>query len=76
MARYTFHNSACRDHAGNHRKWCIVGKMEDGSSIGGGILEWCIDEDDANHLLKQMKTDRRFSDLRVERYSVEENEVD
>ncbi len=51
--------------------WCIVGALidEDGTPVGGGILEWCYDETDANHLLSLIKDDPAYGNLRAQKYN-------
>ena len=44
--------------------WCVSGKWGN----GGGILEWCYDEADAISVLKEMRKDNRFSNLKAEKY--------
>ena len=46
--------------------WFVAGGYSDHS--GGGILEWCYDEGDANNILEEMKKDSRFSNLSAGKY--------
>lgn len=70
--RYKERGLPCVDARGHDMPWCVSGYQEfeymDGSTgRGGGVLEWCYDEEDAYERLRLMRPDPRFSDLRVER---------
>lgn len=47
--------------------WMITGSMGN----GGGVIEWCVDEEDANHRLDKLKSDTtgRYKDLKAEKYT-------
>jgi len=71
--RYKMRGLPCRDAAGKDMPWCVCGKedytLPDGGRVtGGGILEWCWDQEDAENLLRQMQQDPRFSDLSAQMY--------
>ena len=63
--------------APKNKIWCVCGAYVDkkGNMKGGGILEWCYDEEDANITLFQMKRDPRFSKLYAKKY-LEETAVE
>jgi hypothetical protein len=67
---YRMRNLPCRDALGNEMMWSVCGfesyTLDDGSTItGGGVLEWCWDEQDAMDRLEMMKNDPRFSKLSI-----------
>lgn len=64
MYEYRFRNLPCRDpRTGKSYHWCVIGEYSDGS--GGGILEWCYSQKDANDIASDMGKDSRFTNLRV-----------
>lgn len=67
--RYEFRNLPCNIVPKN-QLWCVSGVYEDKKKnmSGGGILEWCYNEEDANITLSQMKRDKRFSKLSASKY--------
>lgn len=72
--RYKMRGLPCFDSRGHEMPWCVSGTeevvYEDGStSVGGGVLEWCYDEEDANERLRLMRPDPRFKNLRAEKAS-------
>ena len=71
MKAYKFRNLPCRCKAtGQEMRWAVVGSYADGS--GGGVLEWCYNQGDAEHLVTEMEKDSRFTCLRaVEMESIE-----
>lgn len=48
--------------------WCVCGSFTDETGGGGGVLEWCYDEDDANQRMLLMQRDPRYSNLSASRY--------
>ena len=52
--------------------WSVGGTFKDESSEAGGVLEWCFNEGDANHLKSLMEKDSRFSNLTVSDIRTEE----
>lgn len=44
-------------------KWYVAGI--DTLLGGGGVLEWCVSEEDARELMQRMRCFRQFSGLRV-----------
>ena len=44
--------------------WYVAGSF----GSGGGILEWCYNEDDAKSVMKEMEKDPRFGNLCVNKY--------
>ena len=68
---YQMRNLPCRDALGKEMPWAVCGNMsetwEDGTKVnGGGVLEWCWDKEDAQHRMKMMATDPRFSNLSIQ----------
>jgi hypothetical protein len=49
--------------------WYVAG--QDVRISGAGVLEWCIDQDDADAMLKSMSKHKRFKNLSVGRYADE-----
>lgn len=60
---YTFRSLPCNIVPENE-VWCVTGFHEG----GGGVLEWCYNEDDANERLKLMSFDKRFNELKAQPY--------
>lgn len=57
--------------AGN---WYVAGTFKDEYEVeekltGGGVLEWCVDENDAKMMLKQMQDSGEFVSLNIGEYS-------
>lgn len=48
---YTFRGLPCNIQP-DDKLWCVCGGMKGG---GGGVLEWCYDEEDAKDILKEMR---------------------
>ena len=50
--------------------WSVNGKLiENGKLVGGGILEWCVSEEDARVILEKMeKFQDQFEDLHIGKY--------
>lgn len=70
--KYKMRGLPCRDAAGNEMPWCVCGREDYTTAegvriIGGGVLEWCYDREDAILTMKMMALDSRFSNLSVER---------
>ncbi len=63
VERYKPRNLPC-NIAPDNQLWCITGGCEN----GGGVLEWCYDEDDAQHRLKLMQADPRYTELKAEKW--------
>ena len=62
---YKFRNCPC-NIVDNDKLWCVSGLC---AGFGSGVLEWCYDEDDAKYRMSLMVTDKRFSNLSVEKWS-------
>ena len=63
-------NLPCYDAFGNDMPWSVCGNMvyrlPDGDVVtGGGVLEWCYDEQDAMDLMEMMKKDPDFFNLSI-----------
>lgn len=52
--------------------WCVCGGMKGG---GGGVLEWCYDEQDANDILKEMQKYSYFVGLHASAFFDKYNEL-
>ncbi len=48
--------------------WCVVGRFVSERGDGGGVLEWCYDEQDASAVLDQMTQDGQFRNLQATTY--------
>lgn len=65
MQKYKFRNLSCSIRS-DDKLWCVSGQCE---GFGSGVLEWCYDDDDANHRRSLMVKDKRMSNLTVERFA-------
>lgn len=63
---YRYRGLPCTIAAPSER-WCVAGLDE--LNGGGGILEWCINESDAQSMLAQMREFPQFKHLTAHRYS-------
>jgi hypothetical protein len=52
--------------APDNELWTVSGVMVNG--MGGGILAWCYDEDDAKHAKDEIAKDGRFKNLSIEKF--------
>ena len=48
--------------------WCVTGLYTTEGGDGGGVLEWCRDEGDAQRVLRSMEQDLTLSNLRAAKY--------
>jgi hypothetical protein len=48
----------------DHELWCVSGHH----GIGGGVLEWCFDEEDAKYMLAYMRRFPEFKNLSAGRF--------
>ena len=56
---------------GKDLTWCVAGEelSEDCSrSIGAGIIEWCVDKEDAERVLARIEQDPHFQHLQIARW--------
>jgi hypothetical protein len=60
--RYQYRNLPCNV---SDPCWFVQGDFRDPSGHGGGVLEWCYDEQDARERLTIMQTYPEFSNLTV-----------
>jgi len=60
---YIFRNLPC-NILPEDELWCVTGFF----SNGGGVLEWCYNENDANERFQLMSFDKRFSELKAQPY--------
>ena len=58
--KYKFKRRPCNIRP-DHLLWCVSGQYEG----GGGVLQWCYNEQDANRVLAEMQQDPEFSNLRA-----------
>ena len=68
---YVMRGLPCRDALGFEMPWSVCGSqtvtLDDGTEgKGGGVLEWCWDEEDALERLEMMQQDPRFSNLSIQ----------
>jgi hypothetical protein len=67
---YVFRGYPCNIVA-DDQLWLISGQYKN----SGGILEWCIDKYDAEILLKEMKKDKNFKNLEIEKFKKSINQI-
>lgn len=72
---YVYRNYPC-NIVPDDQLWCVCGGLVDsaGKAMGGGVLEWCTNEEDANNILNKMKDAKtsdnlRFVNLSAEKYN-------
>lgn len=66
---YTFRNLPCQVD-GMRLNWCVIGGFE----TGGGVLEWCYTEEDAQTIMSRMELDPRSYALEVGEWDSDEEE--
>lgn len=55
MAKYQYRSLPCNITT-SKKLWCVCGAiLKNGKITGGGVLEWCYDQADAEAILKEMK---------------------
>jgi hypothetical protein len=72
--KYQIKSPPCWDkYANKHMPWYVLGGiLEDGKIVGGGILHWCYDEEDAKfHMNEMKKFPNQFADLKICKYEEE-----
>lgn len=62
---YAYRNLPC-SVVDDDKLWCVSGGLKDGS--GGGVLEWCVDEEDAQDRLALMEASGDFIRLHAHKY--------
>ncbi len=68
---YKMRNLPCNIRP-DHKLWCVMGAVDNGNGYyGGGVLEWCYDQADAEALVEEMQKDSRFSNLTASKYKEE-----
>ena len=65
MEKYEMRGLPCNINT-DDKLWCVVGEYSNGS--GGGVLEWCYDEQDARYVLGLMLNDKRYRNLKAVKY--------
>ena len=60
---YTFRSLPC-NILPEDEIWCVTGFFNN----GGGVLEWCYNEDDANERLKLISFDKTYTELKAQKY--------
>ncbi len=68
MKPYKFRNLPC-NCVSSKALHAVVGRQQTVHSSGGGVLEWCTSQSDAEAMLRVMKGYREFSGLRVVKWT-------
>jgi hypothetical protein len=68
--KYKFRGLPCNIRP-DDQLWCVVGRHETPKGSGGGVLEWCYDEDDAYRVMTEMSKYPSFSGLKAKKYKEE-----